>query len=176
MMRRASCRRFVRETSGASALEFALVAPLFFAILFSVAEAGWMMTRAILLDRALDLAVRELRVDSSDGLTADAVRRLICDEAMVIPNCARSIAVELSRIQSDTDFPSASPTCVDRNAGAAAAPQFYGSARATIMLIRVCATATPLTPLLGMGLNMQKDGNDDYNLVSISAFMTEPGT
>ncbi len=60
-MRAGALLRFGADRTGAAALEFAIVAPLLLALAFSTFEAGWMMTKTILLDRALDIAVRAVR-------------------------------------------------------------------------------------------------------------------
>jgi Flp pilus assembly protein TadG len=46
--------RLVRDTRGATAVEFALVLPLFLAMVFSIFEAGWLMTQTIMQDGALE--------------------------------------------------------------------------------------------------------------------------
>ena len=58
---------FLRASGGASAVEFALVVPMLFAIIFSTFEAGWLMTQTIMLDHALDRTVRELRTGRLDA-------------------------------------------------------------------------------------------------------------
>ena len=76
-------RRFLRNEEGAIALEFAIVAPVFFAIVFSIFEAGWMMTKVMMLEMALDKTVRELRVGPE--LAADLPVQHLGDGLEVLP-------------------------------------------------------------------------------------------
>ncbi len=51
-------RRLAKETEGASAVEFALTAPLFFILLFSVAQFGLFLWTQLGLQHAVDLSAR----------------------------------------------------------------------------------------------------------------------
>lgn len=55
-------KHFLGDKAGAAAIEFALIAPMLLALIFSTLEAGWTMVQTIMLDRALDMTVRELRI------------------------------------------------------------------------------------------------------------------
>jgi len=151
-------RRLVGERSGTAALEFALVAPVFLAIVFSTFEAGWMMTQATLLDRALDLTVREIRIGASDAPTTESqIRKAVCARAMVIPGCEDAATVEMRLVEKGSDFPTAAATCVDRGTAAHPVTSFQNAARAKITFIRVCIVADPFTPLMGLALQLSKD-------------------
>lgn len=170
-------RRLVGERSGTAALEFALVAPVFLAIVFSTFEAGWMMTQATLLDRALDLTVREIRIGASDAPTTESqIRKAVCARAMVIPGCEDAATVEMRLVEKGSDFPTAAATCVDRGTAAHPVTSFQNAARAKITFIRVCVVVDPFTPLIGLALQLQKDTKGGYRLVTNSAFLSEPGT
>lgn len=60
-----SVRRFLKDRSGAGALEFALVAPVVFMILFGSFQFAWAMHNAASVDYALEQASRELVTTAS---------------------------------------------------------------------------------------------------------------
>lgn len=167
-------RRFLRNEEGAIALEFAIVAPVFFAIVFSIFEAGWMMTKVMMLEMALDKTVRELRVGRPESFSYDYVKERICDRALVYPNCREQLAVELLPIPVGTAFPSGPATCVDRGAVTQPPRVFDPGARSQFVFVRACAITDPLTPGLGVGLQLQKDEFGGYAIVTQSAFLNEP--
>ena len=165
-----------RERSGAAALEFALVAPLFFGLVFSTFEAGWMMTKSMMLGRSMNIAIRLIRVGSDDAATTQAeLKKQICANTMIIPDCVASLTVEMSPIASASDFPTAAAACVDRGSTVTPVVAFTAASRAMIMFVRACIVTDPFTPGIGVALDLPKDSKGGYSLVSTTAFMSEPG-
>lgn len=168
-------RSLLANRSGATALEFALVAPIFLGLVFGTFEAGWMMTKATLLDRALDLTVRQVRIGAAGApKTQAAIRQAVCDQTLVIRDCMNAMTIEMIAVQSASDFPTSEATCVDRGASVKPTTSFRAADRSTIMFIRACVVSDPLTPLIGLALHMTKDSLGGYRIVSTSAFMNEP--
>jgi len=169
------CRSVVSDQSGATAIEFALIAPLFFAIIFSTFEAGWMVIEATMLDRAVDLAVRDIRIGSTTAAkNQDQIKAAVCKQAFMLPGCDSSIVVEMTDISSGT-LPSSDTPCVDRGSKVSPVVAFSPGQRGSIMYVRACFTTDPITPLLGLALSVPKDGKGGYFLSSSSAFVNEPG-
>jgi Flp pilus assembly pilin Flp len=70
MRKYSSVRRHERERRGAAAVEFALVAPIFFLLVMGMIEVG----RAVMVQQILTNAAREgARQATLDGMTADDV-------------------------------------------------------------------------------------------------------
>ena len=81
-------RRLLRDRGAATAVEFAFVAPLFFALVLSTFEVGWTMTQGMMLDRALDQTIRQVRLGGPDApQTQEAIRGAICSKTPVILDC-----------------------------------------------------------------------------------------
>lgn len=173
---RAAVRGLLRDGRGTSAIEFALLAPIFFAVSVSSLEAGWLMVRSTLLDRAVSETVRSVRVgEASAPRSQEAFKAAICAAAMVIPDCLGALTVEMTEVASASDFPSADVTCADRGARVQPTIAYKEGSRSAIMYLRVCALADPFTPGLGLALALPKDAKGGYRLVSTAAFMNEPG-
>lgn len=164
------------DRSGATAIEFAILAPIFIAVLFSTFEIGWLITKSTLLDRALDLAIRQIRVGATSAPTSQAaMAKMICDKLYIISNCKTSLTVEMTKITTATDFPANSATCVDRGGSFTPAVSFTTGGRAEIMYVRACLVSDALTPFIGIAFHFTKDSKGGYSIVSSSAFMNEPG-
>lgn len=168
--------RGAKDRTGATAVEFAMVAPLFFAIVFSTFEAGWMIVEATMLDRAVDIAVRDIRVGAAAApKTQNQIKAAVCTQAYLIRDCSSSIVIEMTDVTAGA-FPAKNTPCVDRGSNVAPVVNFTPGQRGAIMYVRACLTSDPVTPLLGLALAMPKDGRGGYFLSSSSAFVNEPAS
>lgn len=90
-------RRFRRAERGNVTVEFALVFPVFIMILTSSIEMGVITIRQTLLERGLDIAMREVRVGTSANYSHDQVRAMICDGAAIFDDCEENLRLEMIR-------------------------------------------------------------------------------
>lgn len=174
---RRALRRFARGETGTATVEFALLFPPFFLIFASSIEAGLMMTRNVMLERGLDLAVREIRIGTPVPPSFEEFRTQICDVAMLIPNCMANLQVELQVVDSSTWQPlDPSPRCVDRNSPIDPFdnPNYNVGRNNDFMLVRLCANVDPILPGFGLGAILDSDGENGYAIVATSAFVNEP--
>ncbi|SMQ75907.1 Flp pilus assembly protein TadG [Devosia lucknowensis] len=172
--RRILCR-LIGDRAGAAAIEFALVVPMLLVLVSSTLEAGWIMVQTIMLDRALDQTVRELRVGSFANPTQQAMRQRVCAKAMVLHNCEQAMALELFPITPQgTGYPADTTRCVNRNSPIAPTLRFTNGGRDHIMFVRACYVVSPLTPGLGLGLALPKDASGAMRIIAKSGFMNEP--
>lgn len=170
-----SRRRFRRDRSGSAALEFAIVLPLLLALVFSIFEAGWMMTRTMLLDRALDITIRSVRTGKDAPRNQMEMKRAVCGHMIIVPDCEASMLIEMRGVASASDFPTSAASCVDRGETIQPSVGFGTGGGGSLILVRACLVTDPLAPFIGLGLAMPKDSKGGYSIVSISAFMNEPG-
>ena len=166
--------RFWRDRRGASAVEFALVAPMLLAVLFGTIEAGWTMVQTIMLDRALDTTVRALRIGALPNPTQESVRATICDRAMVLVNCDATLALEFIPIVNAASYPADSERCIDRSGALNPVLRFNTGTRSQTVFVRACFVVDPLTPGLGLGLALPKDATGAYRIIAKSGFINEP--
>lgn len=164
--------------SGAAALEFAMVGPIFIAIILSIIELGLNMTKIAMLDYAVSNASKFIYTGAvQDGTpTQSEIADFICNKAVVFTNCRNNIAVELTPITAFSAPPTNDAPCLDSDADPALAPTVaYSTGNGSqIMFIRVCITTDILTPGLGAGLYMKKASTNRTQIVSSIAFMNEP--
>ncbi|MEO1551415.1 MAG: TadE/TadG family type IV pilus assembly protein [Pseudomonadota bacterium] len=167
-------RRYLSDEGGAATVEFVIIAPLFFAIVFSTFEAGWLMTKSMMLDRGLDMAVRDLRVDLINPATKQNIKKAICDYSKILDNCETQIVLEMVNINNINDYPATNAQCYDRVNTVEPVTGFVVGGRSTTMFIRACVVVDPIFPFLGLGLEMPKDPSGGIRMVSYSAFVNEP--
>ena len=85
---RSSLRRLVRGEDGTATVELVILLPLFVLAMANAIEASILMTRATLLDRGLDMAVRELRLNTGAPPGFDEFRASVCRHAGWLPDDA----------------------------------------------------------------------------------------
>ena len=167
-------RALLKDTTGAAAVEFAIIAPLFFVMVFSVIEIGWTMTKQMMLDRAMDSVVRELRIGRSEGFTVDYVRDRICSEATIFSSCSAEMLVEMVPVPAGSAYPDANATCATESTKVKPVTQFDPGHRSEVVFIRSCVGVTPLTPGIGFGMHLRYNADDGFFMTSESALLNEP--
>ena len=185
-------RKLPWSEKGSSTIEFVILFPPFIIFFLSGVEAGLMMLRNAMLERGLDLAVREIRIGTPTPPTFIQFRQQICDVAMIIPNCMDNLQVELEVVDGTTWEPlDPTPRCVDRNSPIDpfdGADDWYNTGiNNDFMLVRLCANVDPILPGFALGLILdqvpmpgagdvdetQEDLNG-YAIVALTAFVNEP--
>jgi len=168
-------RRIWRDQKGVASLEFVLMVPLVLIIFMSAFEAGLLMTRYIMLERSLDMTMRNLRLGQYPNPTPALIKQEICDRSVVLGNCSSNIRIELQPVSTATwAFPTGRAGCVNRDTGIEPATTFNPGAAHQIMLVRVCIAQDTMFPTTGLGLGLPKDSGGAYGLVATSAFVNEP--
>ena len=173
----AAFRRFVRcEDGGGGVIEFAIMLPMFMFIFMAGAEGGIYTTRMILLDRAVDLTMRELGLGQLPNATHEMIKTEICDNVLSLPNCDANIRVELLPVSTTTwNLPTGDTACIDRDAAVQPALSFNPGGANELMLVRVCVVQDAMFPGAGIGRMLEDaDGQIGYRIISVSAFVNEP--
>ncbi|MDJ0827254.1 MAG: pilus assembly protein [Rhodobacter sp.] len=160
---------------GNATIEFVILFPLFIGVFASAFEAGLMSTRHAMLDRATDLAVRDLRLGIDPTPTHAELKSAVCNYAGVIPNCDEALHIELEAVSKETwYFRTGQVQCIDRDEGIEPVVNFTPGIDNEMMLITVCAVIEPMVPITGLGLKLPKVNESDYALITMSAFVNEP--
>jgi Flp pilus assembly protein TadG len=82
-------RRFRRHRAGSAAVEFALVAPTFFALLFATLETGGVFFAEQVLENATEAAARLVLTGQkkSSSITAEDFRKEVCKSIPALIDC-----------------------------------------------------------------------------------------
>jgi TadE-like protein len=182
------------DEGGVSTLEFIILAPVIFFMFFATFEAGWLMVRQTMLDRGLDMAMREVRLNLAPGITHQELKERVCEEAIGISNCSDSLYLELKTEDEAKaldppsgrlKWPRSAVTCL--NKGELIDPvvdeaSFGSTGPDVIMIVVACAIVDPIVPGLGalmpgLMVSVPEVGNaaqDGYRMISIAAYKAEP--
>lgn len=168
--------RFGRDDKGTAAIEFAMTVPLLFAIFMAAFESGFLMVRSIMLEQSVDMTMRELRLGHYPLPTAALLKSEICNRSVILKNCEQNIVIEMTRINTaNWALPTNRVACVDREEDINPVTQLQIGQQNDVMLVRVCVVQDAMFPTSGIGLGLPKDSQGGYGLISVTAFVTEPG-
>ena len=168
-------RRRSRREDGNATIEFVILFPLFMTIFVSSFEAGMLMVRQVMLDRATDITVRALRLGMYENPDVDFLKQAICSMNPVLRDCEANILIELTPVSTTSWSPLPNnPNCVDKDSEVEPVVTFSGGQQNEMMLVRACVLAKPLFPTTGLGLKLPRQYPDHYALVSTAAFVNEP--
>lgn len=168
-------RKLGLSESGAATVEFVIVFPFFVGVFLSSFEVAMMNMRAVMLERAMDLTVREIRLSSGASLVYDDILADVCDRATIIPDCLNVVRMELQAVDKN-NFAGIqdNPDCVKRDEDVQPVVKFKNGVENELMLIRACAVIDPFFPNLGVGRSMPVDATGGYQVIASSAFVNEP--
>lgn len=170
---------------GGATVEFVLLVPAFLMVFISSFEASILLTRQVMLERSVDLAVREIRLDTSNTVSRGSLRSQICEHARILPDCQMNLVVELTLVDTDTwDVPDADAPCVNRLTSIVPPAEFARNRTGKLVLLRACYSVVPALPLstlpmeamfgtrtLGSYLLHDEDGT--IRIVTANAFVVE---
>lgn len=168
-------RALWRREDGTSTMEFTLMVPAFMLIFMASFESGMLMVRHTMLERAVDMTMRELRLGHFVNPTHASLKADICSHTVIIANCNDVLKLSLEPINTTTwALPDNTPTCVDRAAAVQPVTEVNPGGAEEIMLVRVCAITDALFPTTGIGLDLAIDGQGGYGIYTETAFVNEP--
>jgi Flp pilus assembly protein TadG len=81
---RNSIHRFLADEDATATVEFVIVFPVLLMVFISAFETAMILTRQVMLERAVDSTVRYLRLTSGISVTHDQIRQNICDNALLV--------------------------------------------------------------------------------------------
>lgn len=172
---RAGLRRLGLSESGAASVEFAIVFPFFLGVFLSSYEVAMMNMRAVMVERAMDIAVRNIRLSSGAQLDYEDVKADICRDAYLVPDCENTIMIELLSVdKANWNGMQHRADCIERGNPLKPLVKFKNGQQNELMLIRLCAVVDPVFPGIGVGRTMPKDNSGGYQIIATSAFVNEP--
>ena len=167
--------RGFRREDGTASVEFVMVVPVLLTVFMASFESGLLMTRSIMLEQAVDITMRELRLGHYPLPDAALLKREICKRTIIFKSCETNIMIEMTRVSTQTwALPLTNVSCVDREEEIQPVTALQIGQQNDVMLIRVCVIQDALFPTSKYGLHLATDAQGGYGLVAVSAFVTEP--
>lgn len=167
-------KRFRGNCSGATAVEFALVAGPFFALLFAIMEVGLVFLGTLTLENATEETARLIRTGQAQAVSMGEAgfKNEVCSRIFTLFDCANGLKVEVKTF----------PDFADLAANGFSDPLDGGQLRddftfdmgqgGQIVLVRVFYEWDLLVNIPGVGLSNMANGN---RLVSaVTSFRNEP--
>ena len=176
----ARLRGFRRAQTGAAALEFAMVAAPFFALLGGVIELGLVFMAQITLDNAMATAARQIRtgqnVSAADAPTQavqlNAFKDTICTNMQwMVADCKAHLSVDVRTYNQFQDVTLTSP--IQNGVFNPGALKFDTGAANSIVVVRAYYQWTLFIPVMSQAL--QRTAGKTL-LTSVTTFSNEPYT
>lgn len=169
-----AAKSFCRKEDGTSTIEFMMVLPAAMFFFAATYESGTIGLRNVMLERAVDVTVRQVRIGAIENPTHSQLKEMICESAAIIPDCLNSVKLEMERKdpRNWTDM-NTDRDCVDRAATGEPVINWTTGGNNDLMVLRACAIFDPMLPTSAVGAAAQ-DAGGVYALVATSSFVVEP--
>jgi len=172
-------RRFRRNRRGSAVVQFALVAPMFFALLFAILETALMFFASQVLETIAQNSARtiltgqaqtgQLVACSNAPCTQGTFQTYVCSQIPALFNCNNIyVDVESFSVFSNITF----PTQIDANGNFINNMQYNPGSASQITVIRLYY-AWPIF-VTGLGYNITNMANSQRLLMASAAFQNEP--
>lgn len=168
---------FLENEDGNATIEFVIMFPIIIAFFLMAFEAGFYMIRTTMLERSVDMAVRDLRLGTPIVDDPEVLRQMVCARSMLLPKCSETLILELQPIDTDTWAGVTDTTrCINRDLELSPVLQanFERGTGNDLMYVRVCAMADPFFPTTGLGARLARTAEGEYANTAISVFVNEP--
>jgi Flp pilus assembly pilin Flp len=168
-------RRFREREEGHVTTEFAIMVPILLVTLLSSVELGITTLRYSMLERSLDIVVRDIRLNTGYNPSHDEMVTRICQEATMLPDCETNLKLEMVALdpRNWTGIPN-DTICTDQSLEVQPVTTFTQGTENQLMVLRACAKMAPLFPTTGLGSHFAKDESGDFAQVVTNAFVQEP--
>lgn len=167
--------RFWRDERANPTLEFVIMFPVMVFFLLSAVELGFMTMRNTMLERAVDMTVRDIRLGTQVNFQHDDIKRTVCERAGMLPDCDANLRLEMIQVDPrNWSAPDPTADCTDQSEEARPVRNFVNGQENEMMLIRACYKFRPVFPLTGLGKSLTTDGAGHAAMVASSAFVQEP--
>ncbi len=169
-------RRLWRREDGNVTVEFTVVIPLVLMIFMASVEAGFFMIKHVMLERGLDILMRDFRLGRMATLNHDQIRDRVCDLTPVMTNCNASLKVWIEPLNTTT-WAAPDAYCGDKNGTLEAntTGSVTHGAPDQVMYVRVCLLQQPMFPSTGMGLKLRADSiGRGYEIAATTIVVNEP--
>jgi Flp pilus assembly protein TadG len=161
-------RRFRDNSKGASALEFAIVAPIFLVLLFAIIETALMFFASQVLETMTQDAARMILTGQAQNANYQQTdfKTYVCNQIPALFSCANLVV----NVQSSSSASTISYTPFDANCNQVV--QYNPGGPGDTVLVQVSYKWQLF--VTGLGWNIANCPNQQRNLVATAAFQNEP--
>jgi len=170
--RRNRCAAFAGDSTGATAVEFALVAAPFLALMFAIMETAIVFFASQTLETAVADSARLIMTGQaqSSSFTEAQFKSAVCAKILGLFDCANGIKIDVKTYTSFSSISSAKP--IDSNGNLLTNFGYTPGAPGDIVVVRLMYEWPIYVSLLGFSLN-DMAGNKRL-IIATAAFRNEP--
>lgn len=165
-------KRFRQDKSGATAVEFGLVALPFIGLLFAILETALVFFAGQTLETAVADASRLIRTGQAQqqGFDANDFKDKICERVMALFGCDSDLVFDVRTYQTFDSIDLTKP--VDENGNLQTNFTYQPGKGGEIVVVRAFYEWPTFSTLLGLDLSNMADGK--HLLAATAAFRNEP--
>lgn len=170
-------RKIRTDDNGVTALEFAILGPVYFALLFGILEIGYTFLKINMLNNAVSIVSKDIYTGAAaEGtVTYEDIEQSICDNIYFVgSNCTSNLQIEVTEVTSLTALPTTGAECEDTDVALNPSVDYNPGHSKSIIFLRACFMTDVLMPGLAFGLHLNKTSNDKYAIIGTTAFVNEP--
>ena len=165
-------RRFRRNRRGSAAVEFALVAPLFFGLLFAIIELALIFFASQVLETVTQDSARVIMTGQAQtsAYTQAQFKNLVCSKVVALFDCANGVSIDVQSYSAFGSVNIADP--IDAGKNFVPPNNYLPGGPGDIVVVRVFYQ----WPLLvtGLGFNPANLSGSKRLLTATAAFQNEP--
>ncbi|HEX4407648.1 MAG TPA: TadE/TadG family type IV pilus assembly protein [Xanthobacteraceae bacterium] len=166
-------RRFRTAQEGATAVEFAIIAPAFLALLFAIIQVTLFLFAQQTLQNAAVQAGRQLMTGSAQtaGTTQAQFANIVCPMVSAIFNCS-SLQIDVQSYNSFSSANTSSPSLYDSSGNLQTTGTYNAGTQGQIMVVQLVYP----WPVFGMpiGSVLPNSGYGTTTMMGVTAFRVEP--
>ena len=171
-LRSSILRRFRRNREGSAVVEFALVAPIFFGLLFAIIEMAMVFFASQVLETVTQDSARQIMTGQAQtaSMTQAQFKTLVCNKVVALFDCANGVSIDVQSYPGFSSVNIADPIDAGRNF---VPPNNYlPGGPGDIVVVRVFYQ-WPLF-VTGLGFNIANLSGSKRLLTATAAFQNEP--
>jgi Flp pilus assembly protein TadG len=168
-------RRLASDEAGSPAVEFALVSPIFIAVVLATLQAGSIFLVKAFFESSAEAAARIVLTNQTGALTPATFQTEICNQLSALFNCGQ-VTVELEPLPAGTtNLQTLLPT-FDANGNLVGTPTVDVGSNAAVSGTDMLLVVMYPWPVYGgpLGLNFANLGNGKMLMTSTQVFRIEP--
>lgn len=167
-----AARRFARRNDGAAAVEFALVAAPFLALVFAILETALVFFAGQVLETAAADSARLILTGQAQkgGLSETQFKQEVCKRIYGLFDCDSGIKVDVRTYSSFSSASMSKP--IDSNGNVTFTPAYQPGSPGDIVVVRLLYEWPVYVSLLG--LNLSDLSNGKRLIMATAAFRNEP--
>jgi Flp pilus assembly protein TadG len=165
-------RRFSRNRRGSAAVEFALVAPIFFGLLFAILELAMVFFASQVLETVTQDSARVIMTGQAQNasFTQAQFKNLVCSKIVAMFDCVNGISIDVQSYSAFASINIADP--IDASKNFVPPNNYLPGGPGDVVVVRLFYQWPVF--VTGFGFNLANVGTNRRLLTATAAFQNEP--